>query len=440
MQKADVLIIGAGPAGLTAALEILRHTSLRVSILEKSSHVAGLAQSVPFASGFIDVGGHRFHTRSERVMAFWHSIKDVQWRAKERYSELWFAGEHYDYPLRIEFSALRKFGAKRALTCLRSLLLERTGEARTMADFFRHTYGPALYEIFFADYTRKVWGRSAEEMPVSWGAERLKRPGLASERAPFLYPHGGPGEFWRKVADEIEARGGVIHTDEGVESIITTKRSVRGVVTPRAQYEADAVISTLPLADLVAHLSGERRYKLSHRGLISVNLAMPNSAIPFEAQWTYVNSAHHRLARVQNYRAWDQSLVRAPDELILGAEFFASVGDELWSMRDEELVDLAKRELVSLGIPVAAQSYEHKVVRVPRAYPCYWDDFDRLNELQVKVDAFENLFSCGRQGLHRYINMDQAMLSALRAVDHLRKPTGAKAQLWEDFSSLHLPE
>lgn len=437
-QKQKALILGGGPAGLTAAIELLRHTDILPIVIERSAKCGGMARSYPLGSGFVDVGGHRFHTSSSRVREFWLSIMELGedgFRLVKRNSKLYFENKFFDYPVRLTWRAISQIGFLRGIAVGLSLCFNRKIRIRSLEDFFRATYGDRLFKLFFERYTEKVWGRQSSEIPASWGGERLKRPGFETAQESFFYPTGGPGHFWDRVTQEILRLGGEIHTGTDVTSITGTQ-----VQTSRGLLAGDYVLSTLPLSQLCEYLGVPSKVVLPARSIVSVNLVLERSRVVVPpAQWIYVNDDRLKSARLQFYRQWDESMVKKECEEIVGVEFFATPGDLIWNESDEKLVQLALSDLKAMGVYEGSASLS-AVFKLRDAYPCYWGDYDKLSQLQDYVDQHTRVFSFGRQGLHRYINMDQAMMSALRVVDHIRLGGKDKKSLWNDFSDLHLPE
>ncbi len=432
------LILGAGPAGLTAALELLRHTDIQPVIIERSANCGGMGRSYPLGSGTVDVGGHRFHTASARVRDFWLSVmpvSDTGFRIKRRRSLLFFEDHYFSYPVKLTLNSIGKLGLLRSLRIGLSLLTTEKRPVESLEDFFRCTYGDELFKVFFERYTQKIWGRASRDIPADWGGERLKRPSIKASESTFFYPKRGPGFFWESVSREILQRGGEIRTSTSVEGIKGTNvRTDRGVI------QGDFVLSTLPLARLCQMLAPRQNFVLPFRSLVSVNLVLKRSRVRApQAQWIYINDERVQVARLQLYRHWDESMVSAPDEEILGLEYIVSTSDALWLASDEKLVAQAVAELSRMGI-YDGEIGAKIVLRYEEAYPCYWGDYAQLHELQALVDRHPRVFSFGRQGLHRYINMDQAMMSALRVVDHIRSERDDRKSLWSDFSDLHLPE
>jgi protoporphyrinogen oxidase len=441
----DIVILGAGPAGLTAALEILRKTTHRPVIIEATDDVGGICRPLPLGNGFIDFGGHRFHTNSQRIKDFWLSIMPIGhegFRVKKRCSKLYFQGGIFDYPVLPTLKTFSQLGLPLSLELIFSYLGRPRRELNNLEDFFIATYGERLYQLFFEEYTAKIWGRSCREISHQWARERLAGPRVLKEEGSFLYPKGGPGAFWKAVAGEVQRLGGVIQLNHTVTGFEIEEKRIKRVITNCQSFELDECLSTLAMGKLLSLLNHQQVVHLPYRSLISVNLILNRNEVhlsPQLPQWIYINQPGLKAARLQFYRAWDESMSPGSTDEIVGIEFFVNHADDMWNSTDEELMQLAIQELKLLGFFHGSKASDGRVLRYREAYPCYWQDYDRISEWQRKIDSYHNLFSFGRQGLHRYMNMDQTMMSALRVVDYLHSG-GDRAQLWSDFQEMHLPE
>jgi protoporphyrinogen oxidase len=506
------LIVGAGPAGLTAAYELLTRTDLLPLVVEKSGYMGGIARTVSYKGNRIDVGGHRFFSKSDRVMEWWLRFLPLQAHADERFeiayqrsrrsvgggegpdpereervmlvrprkSRIYYRRRFFDYPISISPDTVRKLGIWRTirigLSYLRALLFPIRPE-RNLEEFFVNRFGRELYLTFFRDYTEKVWGVSCREISAEWGAQRVK--GLSILRAVvhfakqllprkadvaqkgtetslierFLYPKRGPGQMWEVVAEEVRRLGGEIRT--GVEAVgfehgggrIVAAR-LRDVATGTTErVEADLFFSTMPVKDLVAGLAppppGEiaaLARGLVYRDFVTVGLLCRRLAIRERAShgdgaitdnWIYIQEPEVKVGRLQIFNNWSPYLVADPATTWIGLEYFCNEGDALWSMSDADLVELGKEEMARIGIVGRDDVLDGVVLRMEKTYPAYFGTYPRFGELRAFLDAIENLYLVGRNGMHRYNNQDHSMLAAMTAVDNVIAGRTDKANVWE---------
>lgn len=434
-------------AGLTAALELLRLNLALPVVIESNTTPGGIVRPFPHGTGFVDVGGHRFHSQSDRVRDWWFSVMPLGtdgFIQKKRISFLRFEGKTYPYPLELGLETFAALGLKRSWNSLISYINRPKLKIRSMEDYFHITYGKVLSRLFFESYTQKVWGHHAHELAPDWGPERLKTPHRWIKKSDtFFYPTGGPAVFWQKVADEISDRGGKILTETIVTGLGVDGNRIDEIRTTKGNFTCQKVLSTLPLTTLNQLLNGTTLSPLKYRALISVNLSFSSLEVNLpktnSPQWIYFHEPNLKMSRLQNYRAWDETMLGNEEE-ILGLEYFCHPGDELWKMSDEDYAELALNELKNTGLIAASAKWSCATVhRLPNAYPCHLRDNEAIAEHFRKVDQIENLISFGRQGLHRYLNMDLTMLSALEAIDKLKNPQ-ADYSLRPDFQGLHAPE
>lgn len=473
-----ILIIGTGPAGLAAAYEFLRRSDRRVVLLEADGQVGGISKTVEFAGNRLDIGGHRFFTKSARVMRLWRDIApadgsgSVALLRRRRLSRILHGGSLIEYPIEPGRALFQALGMARIGAIGLSYLKARARPihpVRSLRDFYVNRFGTVLYETFFRDYTRKVWGVAPEAISPEWGAQRVKglsianalkhavfggrarrsRPG-APDRPPdrrvetsliaeFLYPRLGPGELWEALAARIAAMGGEFFLNHRVTRLLRAPGNGGGnriieveavdgngrtVRFPRPHQ----VISTMPLRDLARALEAPDQVREVTEGLVYrdfriVGLAAGrlrrNNADGSEwgDNWLYLQDPEIRMGRLQLFHNWSRDLPADPEGKLLGLEYFCSKGDDLWAMGDGDFIELGITELERLGIIDRADIVASTSVRMPLAYPAYFGSYNRLSEVRPWLNAVENLFPCGRNGLHRYNNSDHSVLSAMVAAD-----------------------
>ena len=458
-------------------------------LVEPLARVGGLARTEVHHGNRIDLGGHRFFTRSARVEAWWLARLPVEpggaaagahpdrvMLRRRRVSRILFAGRLFRYPIRADAETLRRLGPARVQRILRSYLRARLRPRhpeRSLEDFFVNRFGQELYTTFFKDYTEKVWGVPCDRLPAEWGAQRVKglsigrallhaargRLGATPAVAPetsliewFHYPKLGPGQLWEAVAEEVAAAGGEVRLGQRAERIELRGGRIARVwvrdLASGALYAVEApdlVVSTIPLKDLVAACEGEvpaaaREVAagLQYRDFITVGLLLPRSATagrlgPVGAMpdnWIYVQEPGVKVGRMQLFHNWSPALVADPAHAWLGLEYFCAEGDALWSLPDAELRRFAAAELEQIGIAAAADVLDAVVIRVPKAYPAYLGDYARLPELRQFLDGVPNLRVVGRNGMHRYNNQDHSMLAAMVMVDLLLAGSADREPIW----------
>jgi protoporphyrinogen oxidase len=460
-QRADpgaVVIIGAGPAGLTAAYE-LGKGGVRSTVLEADTVVGGISRTIERDGWRFDIGGHRFFTKVAEVEALWHEILPPEdFLERPRSSRIYYKGKYFDYPL-TAFNALFNLGVIEAIRCVLSYVWVRVHPPKDQSRFegwVAARFGWRLYRIFFKTYTEKVWGVPATEIQADWAAQRIKdltigkaildavRPwrtstDITSLLGSFQYPKYGPGMMWERCAELVEAQGSKVLLDTPVVRIVHRDgRAISvdaGVDAAVTAYPADHVISSMPINDLVrvfdppppdAVLAAARH--LHHRDFLTVALVVPAEAA-FPDNWIYVHEPHVHVGRIQNFGSWSPYLVK-DGRTCLGLEYFVDEGDELWSAQDDELVALARRELAAIGLVPADLVEQGFVVRMPKAYPVYDTDYAANVEiLRAWLAAVApNVHPVGRNGMHRYNNQDHSMFTAMLAADSIA--TGTVHDVW----------
>ena len=441
MQR--LVVIGAGPAGLTAAYEATRF-GLDAVVLEKSDDVGGRARTADFKGFHFDMGGHRFFTKSGSVEKMWREVLGRKLLRRPRLSRIFYRGRFFQYPLR-PGNALRGLGPWRAIAIVASwfkwqLFPYRTED--TFEQWVTNRFGRRLFRTFFQTYTEKVWGVPCSQLKAEWAAQRIKdlslktavsnmfrrrRTTIKTLIEEFDYPVLGPGMMWKAVRDAIVDAGGTVELEREVLRIEHDGRVVSRIVTAHdgrpEEIEGTDFVSSMPITELVAKLDPppppgvlDAARALSYRDFLTVCLIV-NRADLFPDNWIYVHDPRVKVGRIQNYRNWSPAMVPDPSKTGLGLEYFCTEGDALWRSTDEELVALAIREIAAIGLASAGDVAEGHVVRVPKAYPIYDSNYrEHLDVLKTFLAEFANLQTIGRNGLHRYDNQDHAMLTAMLAV------------------------
>jgi protoporphyrinogen oxidase len=447
----ETLVLGAGPAGLTAAY-LLGKAGRHAVVLEADRQVGGLAKTVEIDGYRFDLGGHRFFTKSHEVEALWNEIMGDEFLLRPRMSRIYWNKKFLDYPLRGP-DVIRKLGPVELTRCVASYLKAAVLPKRreeSLEDWVSNRFGRRLFELFFKSYTEKVWGVPTTEIRAEWAAQRIKglsffsaakaaffgnRGNVKTLISEFHYPRYGPGQMWETMTQRIEAEGGEVRLRTPVERIELDGGRVVAVEAAGKTYRPDAVISSLPLRELVAMTDPPPSDEvlaaalgLRYRDFLTVALVVSGDDL-FPDNWIYIHDPSVRVGRIQNYRSWSPWMVPDPDKACVGLEYFCFAGDDLWTMSDDELVALASRELEELGLVRADKIERGFAIRVPKAYPIYDADYaERVVTIRAWLETIENLQQVGRNGLHRYNNSDHSMLTAMRAVDNLL--TGAQHDLW----------
>jgi len=449
---APVVIVGAGPAGLTAGLR-LAELGVPVLIVEANQRVGGLAQTVEYKGFRFDIGGHRFYTKVPAVRALWRSLLGADFLTRPRLSRIFFNGTFFDYPLK-PAEALIKLGIARSIAILASYLWAKirpiTPEV-SFEDWVVNRFGRRLFRTFFETYTEKVWGIPCRTISARWAAQRIhglslktavvnmlapwlhRRPGwrVKTLTHEFEYPRLGPGIMWVAFAARIEQLGGSLLLNSRVTSFVHDDRTVRAVEMEDAQgrrftQPASHVISTMALTHLVKGLGQaipddvrEAAGRLRYRDFITVAVIVDRPDV-FPDNWIYIHDPSVRLGRIQNFKNWSADMVPDPRKTCLGLEYFCTAADDLWSMADNQLVALAKTELAAIGLVDPALVVDATVVRVPKAYPVYDDTYDRaVKTIRTYLAGFRNLQTVGRNGTHTYNNQDHSMVMGMLAVRNL---------------------
>jgi protoporphyrinogen oxidase len=451
-----VVIIGAGPAGLTAAYELARHNVSSV-VLEKDSVVGGLARTAEYKGYLFDIGGHRFFTKVSLVDRMWHEVLGADFITRSRLSRIYYHSKFFHYPLQ-PMNALLGLGLLESLRCGFSYLAARLFPHKPEDNFevwVSNRFGKRLFNIFFKTYTEKVWGIPCRRIQAEWAAQRIRGLSLTSliwnalrPRRPgdkqraiktliheFEYPRRGPGMMWTKTKELIEARGSRVVLGAPVHKICWEPGRVTEVHAGAQVYQGDHFLSSMPIRDLIQCLEPEppeylRRaaQDFHYRDFLTVALMVRGKNL-FPDNWIYVHDPNVKVGRVQDYNNWSPEMVPDPETTCLGLEYFCFEGDQVWTTPDAALIELGRSELGQLGLIEPASVIDGTVLRIRKAYPVYDETYQRgLAAVQRFLATVPNLQLVGRNGMHRYNNQDHSMLTAMLAA---RNILGARYDLWQ---------
>ena len=450
------MIIGGGPAGLTAGRELTKFGH-PPTVVEKTERVGGLACTVNYKGFHFDMGGHRFFTKVDEVKKIWLEVLGGEFLRRPRLSRIFYNGRFFYYPLK-PLNALLGLGLWQAILVVLSFLrwqIRPYKREDTFEQWVTNRFGKRLFSIFFKTYTEKVWGIPCSELRAEWAAQRIKDLSLKTVLLTmfvkpkrtiktlieeFDYPRLGPGMMWQAVAREIEEKGGGVRLNSEVTRIQRTDSHIDAVVITRDGHEevipGTHFISSMPISEFVLKLSPpappevvEAARKLSYRDFLTVCLIV-NKRDVFPDNWIYVHSPDVKVGRIQNFANWSPDMVPDPTKSSLGLEYFCTAGDALWNTQDEDLIELGKRELETIGLVNGAEIEDGCVFRVPKAYPVYDASYrEYMARVREFVDGLQNFQTVGRNGLHRYNNQDHAMLTGILAVRNL--VLGERHDLWD---------
>ena len=508
MREKVAVIIGAGPAGLTAAYELLTKTDdIQPIILESENFGGGISRTATYNGNRMDIGGHRFFSKDERVTKLWTEMLPVQGQpalddkllerekpleengpdpentdevmlVRDRVSRIIYKRKFFDYPISLKAQTFINMGffatMKAGLGYIGSCLKKR--EETNLENFYINRFGKPLYEMFFEDYTEKLWGVHPRNISADWGAQRVK--GLSVSKAiknalskpfkkknkevetslieQFIYPKKGPGQLYEKMAEEIVRLGGQILYNRTVHKIDVKDGKVATVYALNAEnemesYDADYCISSMPIKDLAEAIGQDKMpgevyetaTQLPYRYFMTVGLLLKDLKVKNKTKmktlggivpdcWIYVQDRDVRLGRIQIFNNWSPYMVQNPQENVwVGLEYFCSEGDEMWTSADEDFTKKAVEELVKVGVIDSPEKVlDSTVIRVKKAYPAYFGVYANFDKVRAYLDGFDNLFCVGRNGQHRYNNMDHSMVTAMVAVEEIAKGGTDKNGVW----------
>lgn len=457
-NQPSVGIIGAGPAGLTAAYWLSSRHNITSTIFESTSQIGGISQTVNREGWRFDIGGHRFFTKVSLIDQIWREIiPESDFLVRSRLSRILYKGNFFDYPLK-PLNALRGLGFIEATKCLLSYIFTRLNPPKDQSNFetwVAARFGWRLYRIFFKTYTEKVWGIPADEIQADWAAQRIKnldlkraifnafRPqgrrgsDVVSLIESFQYPRLGPGMMWESCAEKLQAQGikismqaAAVEIAKGVDSKYTL------MLSDGSSGKFEHLVSSMPVGELVSIIRPsapleilQAAKSLKHRDFLSVALVVPKQDI-FPDNWLYIHAPEVKVGRIQNFESWSPDMVPQKGLTCLGLEYFVNVGDELWQMDDSDLIKFSSLELEKLGLVNRNDVLKGYVVRMPKAYPVYDEDYAPALALirSWLNENHPNIHPVGRNGLHRYNNADHSMATAVLASENIA--TGQFNDVW----------
>ncbi|MGI6714155.1 MAG: NAD(P)/FAD-dependent oxidoreductase [Bacilli bacterium] len=507
MSKKVAIIIGAGPAGLTAAYQLLKKTDIKPIVLEASATIGGISQTVSYKGNHIDIGGHRFFTKDPKVAALWTEIFPLQgapsiddlmlerqksWSedgpnpesdeevmlVRNRVSRILYKQKFFSYPVTLSKETIKNMGFLTTLRAGFGYLFSAIFKKKetSLENFYINRFGRPLYSMFFEKYTEKLWGRHPSEIDASWGAQRVKGLSLwktlthaltkpfkkkkkkieTSLIEEFYYPKRGPGQLYTAMARKIVEQGGEVILNAPVTQVELENNRVNQVkVTIDGQeksYQGDYFFSSMPLKDLYRALGKKEDYRdayevatnLVYRDFITVGLLVKKLKLKNETKtatvnniipdtWIYIQEPDVKLGRLQIFNNWSPYMVKEfPDHIWIGMEYFVTEGDEMWQMSDQAFIEFAIDELSKIKVIDKTDVVDAVRIKIKKAYPAYFTPYEKIDLVKEHLLTIENLHCIGRNGQHRYNNMDHSMLTAMVAVDHLLDPRAtSKEAVWQ---------
>lgn len=487
MQKIAI-IIGAGPAGLTAAYKLLKETDIKPIIYEESNVIGGISQTFEYKGNRMDIGGHRFFTKNDLVMDVWKELmkpqgapaldekllnenkhyegkadpekEDDVFLTRRRVSRIYYLGKFFDYPISMKPRTFLNMGFFRTMSAgfgyIHSCIFKKKEDS--LENFYINRFGKPLYNMFFKDYTTKVWGRSPKEISPDWGAQRVKGLSLmktfisaltkpfrkksskveTSLIEEFYYPKKGPGQLYNKMAEEIIKMGGEIHFNSKVDNVHLNRNSIDCIEVNGNIVKGDYYISSMPIKDLMNSMNDVDKSlldianNLPYRDFITVGLLLDKLKIKNKTKmktvnnivpdcWIYIQDNSVKLGRLQIFNNWSPYMVDdLQKHIFVGLEYFCNEGDEMWNMKKEDFIKFAIDELVKIKIIDKEDVLDSVELKIKKAYPAYFDSYAEFPKVKDYLNSIDNLYCIGRNGQHRYNNMDHSMLTAIETVNVIK--------------------
>ena len=509
-RKNKAVVVGAGPAGLTAAYELLKKTDIHPVVMEATDVIGGISQTVKYKGNRMDIGGHRFFSKNTAIMEWWNNVMPIQGAPskddillgnnekplqkdgpdpqkedrvmlyRDRVSRIFFLRKFFDYPISLKMSTFANMGLWRTIKSGCGYIYSQIHKLKedSLENFYVNRFGRPLYELFFEGYTEKVWGKHPSKLGADWGSQRVKglsvyaiikdalmkpfRGDDVSQKKvetslieQFIYPKLGPGQLWEIVADDVRKMGGEVNMQHEVKHINVSEGRVVSVEYSLPDGETksvpcDYLLSTMPIKDLIASIKGidipadvyRIAQELPYRDFITVGLLLDNMKIKNKTKiktyadrvpdtWIYIQERDVKVGRLQVFNNWSPYLVKDYENtMFVGLEYFCNEGDELWNMSDEAFIAMAIDELVRIDIIDSNAVIDSTRVKIKKAYPAYYGSYNELDKVKNFLDGIENLYCLGRNGQHRYNNMDHSMMTAMVAVDNIKNGISDKSAIW----------
>ena len=503
MKKKEVIIIGAGPAGLTAAYELLKkNNDYNVTIVESDKQVGGISKTVYYKGNRMDLGGHRFFSKDERVMNLWKEILPIQGKqsyddkklkrektlskggpdpekedkvmlVRNRVSRIYYLKKFFDYPVSIKFETFKNMGLIRTIksgfSYLKTIFFKKKEDS--LENFYINRFGKQLYSMFFEKYTEKLWGRHPKQISADWGAQRVKGLSIiavikdvfskifninskkeTSLIEEYIYPKFGPGQLYETMAEEIKKMGGKILLKHEVNYINLKKGKIKSIICNNGKEDltikGDIFISSMPIKDLINGMNDVPEYvrnianDLPYRDFVTIGLLVKKLNLENKTKiktinnivpdcWIYIQEPDVKIGRIQIFNNWSPYMVNNINKTVwLGLEYFCSEGDEFWNMSEKKCVDFAIKELVSMGIIDEKDVIDSHREKVKKAYPAYFDSYKDINKGIKYLNKKDNLYFIGRNGQHRYNNMDHSMVTGMVAANNIINNIEDKTNIW----------
>lgn len=500
-----VIIIGAGPAGLTAGYKLQKTGKYNVTIIEAEDAVGGISKTINYKGNRMDLGGHRFFSKDVAVIDFWNDMLPLQGEPsfddkklnrqknladegpnpdkedrvmlkRNRVSRIYYKKKFFDYPVTLNIETIKNLGfidtMKSGFSYLKSVIIKK--EEDSLENFYINRFGKKLYQTFFEKYTEKLWGRHPSKISADWGAQRVKgisifaiikdvlgkifkkknRKVETSLIEEYTYPKFGPGQMWETVAKHFEEFGGKIIKNAIVEELFVKDGNIQKLVysknDEKIEIVAEYIISSMPIKDLINGMHDEnlseeiRKYalQLPYRDFMTVGLLVKKLKLENKTNiktlgnivpdcWIYVQEPDVELGRIQIFNNWSPYLVKNIEDTVwVGLEYFCNEGDKYWNMTDDEFAKFAIDELTKIKVIEKEDVLDYTRIKVKKAYPAYFDSYENIDDIIEYLNSIKNLYCIGRNGQHRYNNMDHSMITAFEAVKNIENKIESRENIW----------